>query len=137
MTRPRILVIDDNLLVRDVWCDFLTMVGYEVIAARDGAQGLALFDAGSHDIVVTDLFIPGLNGWQVIDAVRRRRPGTPVILITGSATAADTERARTEAVEMLHKPFDLRELQQAIGSALSRIERPSRLADPPADPPIS
>ena len=132
MTRPRILVIDDTLLVRDVWCDFLTIVGYEVIAARDGAEGLALFDSGLHDVVVTDLFMPGLSGWEVVDAVRRRRPGTPVILITGSATEADMERARTEAVEMLQKPVDLRQLQQMIGSALLRIERPPSVADPPS-----
>jgi DNA-binding response OmpR family regulator len=133
MTRPRILVIDDNLLLRDTWCDFLTMVGYEVIAARDGAEGLALLDSGSHDIVVTDLFIPGLDGWQVIDAVRRRRPGTPVILITGSATEADRERARAAGVEMLEKPVGLRELHQVVDSALSRVDR----ASPPADPPVS
>jgi CheY-like chemotaxis protein len=113
-------VIDDAAGVRAVVCDLLTGFGYDADAAEDGPRGLALFERYPYDLVITDLKMPGLTGWHVVEAVRSRRPMMPMLMISGFATEADVERARQERVEFLHKPFRSDELRQAIGEALAR-----------------
>jgi CheY-like chemotaxis protein len=118
VTAPSILVIDDNVLVRDLWCDFLGILGYAVTAAGNWAEGMAMFDQMVHDLVVTDLVMPGLSGWDVVDAVRRRKPDTPVILVSGSGTDEDAKRALREGLLILAKPVELRKLEEAIKGML-------------------
>jgi len=72
VTPPRVLVVDDNSAVRDVWCDTLSLLGYEVMPAEDGPTALAHFDTAAYDLVLTDLLMPGMSGWQLAEAIRRR-----------------------------------------------------------------
>jgi CheY-like chemotaxis protein len=120
MTSVRLLVVDDNDLVLGVWSEFLSILGYDVTTAPGGAEGLALFDTTPHDLVLTDLVMPGVSGWQVVEAVRQRKPGVPVIVVTGSGAAADTERAHLEDVLLLHKPVELPRLKEAVLAELAR-----------------
>ena len=64
MTPPRLLVIDDEPTVRGTSCELLRLLGYDVEAARDGADGLARLARERFDLVVTDLHMPHLNGWK-------------------------------------------------------------------------
>ena len=117
MTPPRLLVVDDNPAIRDVWCDALSLFGYAVMAAGDGAEALALFDATPFDLVLTDLLMPGMTGWQVAEAIRARST-TPVVLIAGLAEDEDAERAHAQGMTVLHKPVQLADLKGAVEQLL-------------------
>ena len=72
MKPPRLLVVDDNRVIRELWCDAFTMLGYGPMPAEDGGSALALFDAAAFDLVVTDLGMPDMSGWQLVEAIASR-----------------------------------------------------------------
>jgi two-component system capsular synthesis sensor histidine kinase RcsC len=115
--RARVLVVDDHPSVRDVWCDVLCLLGYDVMAAGDGAAGLALCDATPFDLVLTDLMRPGLSGWQLAEAIRTRS-ATPIVLITGLGAEEHIERARGQAMVLIQKPVYMADLKRAVEEAL-------------------
>jgi CheY-like chemotaxis protein len=117
VTPPRVLVVDDNPAVRDVWCDTLSLLGYEVMPAEDGPAALARLDAAPYDLVLTDLLMPGMNGWELAEAIRRRA-ATPVVLITGEASPEDFALARSTGVTVLQKPVHIVELRRVVEQAL-------------------
>jgi CheY-like chemotaxis protein len=80
--RAHLLVVDDNAAVREVWCESLILLGYDVMPAKDAAEALALFDAAPFDAVLTDFLMPGMSGCQLAEAIRARS-SVPVIMITG------------------------------------------------------
>src|SRR5262245_7051814 len=91
---------------------------FDVVTA-DGPGGLALLDGEAFDVVVTDLRMPGVNGFELLEAVRRKRPGTPVIVMSGSAEIHDAVRAmRAGARDFLVKPVETRQLEEALVAAL-------------------
>src|SRR5437879_12791013 len=103
MTPPRLLVIDDEAAVREVLCEFRSLLGYDVEAAQDGADGLARLARERFDLVVTDLRMSHLNGWDALESAREIAPGMPVIMLTGTATDEDLERARAHGVRLFSK----------------------------------
>lgn len=117
--QARLLVIDDDPAVRSVLRDLLSGLGYQVDDAPGGAEGLALFGQGGYDLILTDLAMPGMSGWEVAEAVRSASPAVPVIVVTGSATDADAKRADALGVAILRKPVPLKELGAAVRQALA------------------
>ena len=81
MTAPRVLLIDDDPIVRDSIRALLEYLGYECGIAADGPGGLKRFAGQTWDLVITDLTLPGMTDWQVVDATRSRVPGVPVIVL--------------------------------------------------------
>ena len=131
MTPPRLLVIDDEAAVREVLCEFLSVLGYDVEAAQDGAEGLARLARERFDLVVTDLRMPQVDGWEVLESARAIVPGMPVIILTGTGTDEDRERARAHGVRLLSKPLTLQELKAAVRDALAPNEAPRQVARDP------
>ena len=119
MRPPRLLVIDDEPAMRETVCELLRFLGYDVEAARDEADGLARLARERFDLVVTDLRMPQLDGWDVLESAREIAPGMPVIMVTGTAMDEDLERARAYGVRLLSKPVDLRELKAAVRETLA------------------
>jgi CheY-like chemotaxis protein len=117
MTPPRLLVVDNNPAVRDLWCDTLSLLGYEVMPAEDGRAALARFDAATCDLVLTNLLMPGMSGWELAEAIRRQAT-TPIVLISPSASARDLALARAQGITLLRKPVPLVDLQRAVEHAL-------------------
>ena len=115
--RPRVLVIDDEPAMREVSCECLSLLGYDVEAARDGADGLAWLARERFDLVMTDLRMPVLDGWGVVEGVRRIAPGLPVVILTGSSDHED--RARAWGVPLVLKPVGLSELEAVVRDALA------------------
>src|SRR5262245_46307487 len=76
---PRVLVIDDDASVRQVLRFLLAAFGYESQPAADGPSGLAVFLKGGWDLVLTDLEMPEMTGWQVIEAVRQHDATMPIV----------------------------------------------------------
>jgi CheY-like chemotaxis protein len=116
---PRILLVDDNAVVRDMLVDLVGSFGYTADAASSGVEALALFDRGRYDIVLTDLLMPGMLGWEVLAAVRQRDPQIPVIIITGTPAIGDPRGARP-GIAVLRKPVDVTALDAMIKQMLSR-----------------
>lgn len=115
----RILLVDDNHVVRDMLVDLVGSLGYRADAAGSGAEALALFDRGQYDIVLTDLVMPGMSGWEVLAAVRQRDPRMPIIILTGTPAIGDP-RAAQPAVAVLRKPIDVTALDATIKRMLAQ-----------------
>jgi CheY-like chemotaxis protein len=115
---PRILLVDDNAVVRDMLVDLVGSLGYSADAAGGGAEALALFDQGQYDVVLTDLQRPGMSGWEVLAALRQREPWIPVIIITGTPVIGDA-RAEQPGVAVLRKPVDVMALATMIKGMLA------------------
>jgi CheY-like chemotaxis protein/anti-sigma regulatory factor (Ser/Thr protein kinase) len=112
----RILVIDDEEGLRVSLYTALHREGHFVAVAGSGEEGLRLFGISRFDVVITDLGMPGMSGWQVAQVVKRLRPRTPVILITGwGATLSEADRQRPEVDAILAKPVTAKAILQALG----------------------
>lgn len=84
---PRILVVEDEFLIRLTLAEVLGDEGFDVTEAEDGEQAVALLrSAGAFDLLMTDVNLPGkVSGWAVADAARARRADLPVVFVTGGA----------------------------------------------------
>lgn len=118
----RILVIDDEMEVRKVITDILADDGHTVVGAADGDEGLArLGDGEAIDLVLTDLGMPGMTGWEVARTVKTRRPLLPVGLVTGWGEDPEGKPGDRDAVDfVLAKPVTRESLRAAIAQARSR-----------------
>lgn len=122
-TKTKILLIDDEPLVRDELGGILEDEGYEVICGADGEEGLTLFRDKSPDMVITDIRMPRRDGLSVTGAIRREDPGVPVAVITGHGTEAMAiEALRTGVTDFIKKPVRLDDLI----AALARMEAARR-----------
>ncbi|HSM93147.1 MAG TPA: PAS domain S-box protein [Anaeromyxobacteraceae bacterium] len=117
----RILVVDDEPLVRNAHRRLLESLGYRVDVASDGVQALELVSRspGAFDLVLTDQTMPRLSGADLARELLRRRPGARVILCTGYSDRVDEERARAIGLRaLLAKPIDRETLAAAVRRAL-------------------
>jgi signal transduction histidine kinase len=114
-----ILVLEDEEQIRTMLVEALTAAGHKVESASDGLEGLARFQGGQFDVVLTDLSLPECSGLDVARSVKRLRAETPVVLITGWGHLLDPERLRESGVDlMLVKPFRLERVLSVLGDAL-------------------
>jgi CheY-like chemotaxis protein len=118
--RP-VLVVDDERAVCELVARVLGRAGHEVLIAETGEQGLALLDLHPRvACLVVDKILPGLGGLEVMAEARRRRPGLPVVLITGHPEPFQLGDARPDAV--VTKPFtSLPDLVQAVSLAIDAV----------------
>ena len=117
----RILFIDDDRVGREVALHNLRKAGYEVTAASDGREGLALFSPDKFHLVVTDLKMPVVDGMEVLETVRRSSPETPVLVITAFGNVETAVAAmKRGAADFVGKPFHRDQLLLAVGKALER-----------------
>ena len=116
----RILVIDDEETIREATTGMLQSMGHCVSGASDGKEGIEQFRSGTFDIVITDLGMPGVSGWEVTEAVNKLRPETSVLLMTGWGVELDPEEVRKKSVDgILVKPFKIQELREKIESVIA------------------
>ncbi|MBA3440250.1 MAG: response regulator [Pyrinomonadaceae bacterium] len=104
--RTRILVVDDEAFIGELLREVLESEGYEAVVAAGGREALALFDEGDFDAVFTDVGMPGMSGWELARAVRKRSSSVPVAVITGWGEAVGSEEQRAAQVDwVVTKPF--------------------------------
>ena len=104
----RVLVVDDEAAIREVMAQALTLEGYEVLMATDGAEALEQVRRGRPDAVVLDLMMPRMSGWEFMEACRQERlcDGTPVLVVSAYRGLVETTPA-LGASACIAKPFDL------------------------------
>jgi diguanylate cyclase (GGDEF)-like protein len=106
---PRLLIVDDDELIRLVACESLGHAGFEVAEAEDGARGIEAFDRLQPDLVLLDVQMPDLDGFHVCDAIRRHPSGrhVPVLIMTGLDDVESIERAyQVGATDFVSKPLN-------------------------------
>jgi DNA-binding NtrC family response regulator len=126
MKKPSILLIDDDPSLRRVIEYSLVESGYSVHTAASGEEGLALFQKGICDAVVTDITMPGMSGLEVLVKVRQADPNVPVIVITAYGTIESAVSAMKQgAFDYITKPFNRDELRITLERALKmrRLEK--------------
>jgi CheY-like chemotaxis protein len=121
---PRVLVIDDERSIREMYRDFLRMLGCRSDCVANGAEALAQFEPGRYDLILTDLVMPGLSGLDVAAAIRGRDRAVPIVMITGSDL---TSGSGIEALDLvlLRKPIAFEAFKDAVRRLLAVPARPA------------
>jgi PAS domain S-box-containing protein len=116
-----ILIVDDDQGVRALMRRSLAAAGYHTLQATDGAQGVELFEQHAEDIVlvVMDVDMPGMNGFEAVDRIRARAPAAPVLMTSGYRVDP-AEITRRGLPGLLEKPYDLERMLTAVRLALAR-----------------
>jgi two-component system, cell cycle response regulator DivK len=134
---PRILLVEDNEMNRDMLSRRLARKGYEVSIAIDGRQGLAMALRGGFDLVLMDMSLPEMDGWEATRQLRAdpRTRTLPIIALTAHAMAGDREKAlKAGCDEYDSKPVDFPRLLAKIEALLGGTQRPGPHPQAESDP---
>ena len=110
-------MVDDEESLLEFAVEVLGGAGYRVSAAMDGEAALRCWQEGRFDLVVLDVNMPVLNGWQMLERLGQEHPPTPVLLVSGYAS--ESEALAHGARGLLQKPFDAVALLRAVEAALA------------------
>ena len=117
----KILIVDDELNIRRILQMAFEKIGHEVLVAEDAHNALQLLSQHNFDLVITDVTMPGMNGYELQKIVHENQPDVPVIIMTAYGTIPQAVAAiRNGAFEYVTKPFDLDQLKRIVASALDR-----------------
>jgi len=123
----RVLVIDDDLIVRELISDMLEAAGYEAVTAATAREALEVFMDEQIGLVVSDIVMPDLSGLELLEEMRLHQPSLPVVLVTGANTRDNLSEALTRGADgLVVKPFTQDELREAVEKALERAGRSER-----------
>lgn len=124
----RILVIDDDVVFRQMLRKVLERAGYETTEAADGKEGIELFREAPADLVITDIIMPEQEGIETIQELKRDFPGVKIIAVSGGGRLDPKEYLKTAeqfgAVRTFNKPFDREEFLDAIRELLEDASAP-------------
>jgi CheY-like chemotaxis protein len=122
--QARILIVEDDDQNRKLFQFALTANGHMVKAAPNGAEGLTLFEQEAFDLVITDLGMPGISGWEVAKGVKKLNPKIPVILLSGWASQHEKNKIKESGIDyVLTKPCSLYELEETIQKVYAENDR--------------
>lgn len=120
--QPKVLVVDDEKRIRDACTRLLTEEGCEVEQAENGETGLRMIEQAHFDIILLDLMMTGISGFEVLSHVKALHPDTVVIVITGYATIEHSiDAMKKGAFDFLPKPFTPNDLRMVISKAIEFI----------------
>lgn len=117
----KILVIEDEKLLANSIRTLLSQRGFEVEVAYDGITGEEFAELGIYDLLILDVMMPGMNGYEVAKKVRAKKCGTPILMLTARSSLEDRITGLNAGADYyLPKPFDTRELLACINALLRR-----------------
>jgi CheY-like chemotaxis protein len=117
----RVLVADDQEIICELLAEYLRGDGHDVVLALDGTAALETFLAGDFDLVVTDQSMPGMSGVQLAEAVKQKRPVTPVMLLTGFGDEMQASGDQPGAIDLVvSKPVSHADLRKALASVVAK-----------------
>ena len=115
----RVLVIDDEPIIRDVLQDILSREGYAIVSVPDAESGLAALDREEYDLIILDLMLPGLGGFETLKEIKRRDPDSVVVMITAYGSVETAVQAmRMGAHDYLTKPFKNEDVLRTLSTGL-------------------
>ena len=118
---PRILVVDDEKVIRDMLADFLSMEGYVVRTAEDGAAALGELTRGSYDLVISDLKMPKLGGIALLDEIGKTAPDALTVIMTGFGTVETAiDAMKRGAYDYVLKPFKVDEVIHVVQRGIEK-----------------
>jgi DNA-binding response OmpR family regulator len=132
MPSGTVLVVDDDPVIVNLLQVNFEIEGYDVLAATGGEAGLALARSGHPDVIVLDVMMPGIDGFEVARRLRADETTTsiPIILLSAKAQAADIEAGRSVADAYVTKPFEPLQLLEQVASVLQRSGAPGHGSAP-------
>jgi len=115
----RLLVVDDDEAVLGIIQDMLNFVGFRVVAVADGKKALETIESEEFDLVLTDLGMPGISGWDIARKAKGKNPDLPVVMLTGWGVELAEEDLSKEGIDMLlSKPLNWMQLTENIRKLL-------------------
>lgn len=120
-----ILLVDDEERYRELIAQVLTKAGYEVLQAADGIEALSLLEKSNVNLVISDILMPGLNGYRLVARIRAKWPQMPVILTTGFRPQDAAKNMMNGLVDFIPKPINA---QTLIDMIHCRIPVPTSIA---------
>jgi anti-anti-sigma factor len=115
----RVLIMDDEEMVCDLLKDILSTMGCDVIVCQSGREGLEHFGVGRFDLVMTDLAMPGMNGWEVVREIRSRDATVPIALFSAWGSQVDAGSLHDRGIDFLFpKPFEISMIRNVLSAAL-------------------
>jgi CheY-like chemotaxis protein len=127
----KILIVDDDIAVQTTIRLLLERAGHGVVVASDGRNGLAIVEAGNFDLLLLDIFMPGMDGLEAMRLIHQQQPLMPIIVISGRPMEPDpvagqdflTMATRLGAIRSLQKPFKPAALLAAVADCLDAAKR--------------
>jgi DNA-binding NtrC family response regulator len=116
---PRVLVVDDSKVIRDIIVWLLRISGYRALAAENGFAAQLLLQAEHPILIISDLNMPLVDGWELLTFCHTHHPEIPVMIISGEGLGKHPEIERW-AAGFLAKPFDSRKFRAAVDQLISR-----------------
>jgi len=123
----RILIVDDEQIVLDVLQRILNRIGYETCVIESGKEALVTFRAQAFDLVLLDVLMPEMNGFQIAREIKQMKPDQKIIMVTGLGEDAAIHQAGTENIlvdNVLSKPFSFEKvkniLEETLGSPVTK-----------------
>ncbi|MFQ5498228.1 MAG: response regulator [Candidatus Zixiibacteriota bacterium] len=121
MAQPSILVVDDELLIRDLLYDFFSGQGWDISIAENGGRALDILDSKPVDLVLTDIKMPDMDGLALTSQVKEQFPKIPVVLMTGYPSIDTAVAAlRHQVADYIIKPFNINKLHKTLVSKLNQ-----------------
>jgi DNA-binding NtrC family response regulator len=121
----KVLVIDDEAMVRKIVRKMLERSGHKVVEAENGKLGIELLTSDAFDLVITDIIMPEMEGIETLINVKRQRPDTQVIAMSGGGRTGNVDFLQTAqklgAAAILHKPFTMNSLSAAVEEACGKV----------------
>ncbi len=115
--KNNILVIEDDRATCDLLSVILEHAGYQVKTCRNGLNGIEAFKTGEFDLILTDLFMPGLSGFEVIAHIRQKNLSVPIIVLSGADRLKDSHD-REFPHFLVRKPFHINHVVETVKKAL-------------------
>lgn len=130
MTNPSILVVDDELLIRDLLYDFFQSQGWNISLAENGLKALEILEEQSIDIILSDIKMPDMDGLALTERVRQRHPDMPVVLMTGYPSVDSAVTAlRQKVADYIIKPFNINQLFKLIKAQIEEKNKITETVD--------
>lgn len=118
--KAKILVVDDEDALRTVLSAELGSEGYDVATAADGVEAVGMLQKNRYNLVLLDIKMPNMNGFEVLKIIKEKHPGTKVIMLTGFADLKNAiESKKLGAEDFVSKPYDLVDLLTTIDRVLN------------------
>ena len=119
--RPRILVVDDEKVIRDILADFLGMEGYVVRTAEDGQAALGELNQAHYDLVISDLKMPRMGGIELLEQIGKAAPNALTVIMTGFGTVETAiDAMKRGAYDYILKPFKVEEVIHVVQRGLEK-----------------